>query len=51
MNELLYELYDKLYTPLAMTKQRTEIYNCHHKLIDALDKPERKLLLSSLRIF
>ena len=46
MNELLYELYDKLYTPLAMTKQRTEIYNCHHKLIDALDKPERKLLLT-----
>ena len=46
MNELLYELYNKLYTPPAMTKQRTEIYHCHHKLIDALDRPERKLLLT-----
>ena len=46
MNELLYELYDKLYTPLAMSKQRTEIYHCHHKLIEVLDKPERKLLLT-----
>ena len=46
MNELLYELYNKLYTPLAMSKQRAEIYHCHHKLIDILDKPERKLLLT-----
>ena len=46
MNELLYELYDKLYTPLAMTKQRMEIYNCHHKLIEVQDKPECKLLLT-----
>ena len=46
MNELLYELYNKLYTPLAMSKQRAEIYHCHHKLIEVLDKPERKLLLT-----
>ena len=46
MNELLYELYEKLYTPLAMSKQRAEIYHCHHKLIEVLDKPERKLLLT-----
>lgn len=46
MNELLYELYDKLYTPLAVSKQRAEIYHCHHKLIEVLDKPERKLLLT-----
>ena len=46
MNELLYELYEKLYTPLAMAKQREEIYHCHHKLIEVLDKPERKLLLT-----
>ena len=48
MNELFYELYDKLYTPLAMTKQESEIYECHHKLIEVLDKPERKLLLTIL---
>ena len=46
MNELLYELYEKLYTPLAMAKQREEIYHCHHKLIEVLDQPERKLLLT-----
>ena len=45
MNELLYELYEKFYTPLTMTKQKVEIYECHHKLIDMLDKPERKLVL------
>ena len=46
MNELLYELYEKLYTPLAMSKQRAEIYECHYKLVEVLDKPERKLLLT-----
>ena len=46
MNELLYELYEKLYTPLAMTRQKAEIYECHHKLVEVLDKPERKLLLT-----
>ena len=46
MHEFLYELYDKLYTPLAMTKQKAEIYECHHKLVEVLDKPERKLLLT-----
>ena len=46
MNELLYELYEKLYTPLAMTRQKAEIYECHNKLIEVLDKPERKLVLT-----
>ena len=46
MNELLYELYEKFYTPLTMTKQKVEIYECHHNLVDMLDKPERKLLLT-----
>ena len=46
MNEMLYELYEKLYTPLTLSRQRAEIYNCHHKLIDILDKPERKLVLT-----
>ena len=50
MHEFLYELYDTLYTPLAMTKQKAEIYECHHKLVEVLDKPERKLLLTIMDI-
>ena len=50
MHEFLYELYDTLYTPLAMTKQKAEIYECHHKLVEVLDKPERKLLLTIIDI-
>ena len=46
MSEFLYDLYNQLYTPLTLAKQKTEIYECHHKLIDALDQPERKLLLT-----
>ena len=36
MTELLIELYNKFYTPLSMTAQKVEIYDCHHKLIDLL---------------
>ena len=50
MNELLYDLYEKLYTPLAMSSQKAEIYECHHKLIEVLDKPERKLMLTIMDI-
>ena len=46
MNELLYDLYEKLYTPLAMSSQKAKIYECHRQLIEVLDKPERKLLLT-----
>ena len=46
MTNLLLELYNKFYTPLSMTAQRVEIYDCHHKLIDLLEKPERKLILT-----
>ena len=46
MSEFLYDLYNQLYTPLTLAKQKTEIYECHHKLIDALDQPERKLVLT-----
>lgn len=46
MTELLIELYNKFYTPLSMTAQKVEIYDCHHKLIDLLEKPERKLILT-----
>ena len=50
MTEFLYELYDKQYTPLAMTKQKAEIYECHRQLIEVLDKPERRLLLTIMDI-
>jgi len=46
MTEFLYELYHQLYTPLTLAKQKAVIYECHHKLIDGLDKPERKSLLT-----
>ena len=50
MHEFLYELYDTLYTPLAMTKQKAEIYECHRQLIEVLDKPDRRLLLTIMDI-
>ena len=50
MTEFLYELYNKLYTPLEMSEQKAEIYNCHHKLVDILDTPERKLVLTIMDI-
>lgn len=46
MSEFLYELYNKLYTPLEMSEQKAEIYECHRQLIEVLDKPERRLLLT-----
>lgn len=45
MNELLKALYDNFYEPLSETELRKEIEDCHQKLIDALDKPERRLVL------
>lgn len=45
MNKLLKALYDNFYEPLPETELKQEIENCHQKLIDALDKPERRLVL------
>ena len=45
MNELLKALYDHFYEPLPETELKKEIEDCHQKLIDALDKPERRLVL------
>ena len=45
MNELLKALYDNFYEPLPETELKKEIEDCHRKLIDALDKPERRLVL------
>ena len=45
MNELLKALYDNFYEPLPETELMKEIEECHQKLIEALDKPERRLVL------
>ena len=45
MNKLLENLYDSFYTPPEFPAQKQEIEECHQTLIDALDKPERRLVL------
>ena len=45
MNELLKALYDNFYVPLPETELKNEIEDCHRQLIEALDKPERRLVL------
>ena len=42
MNELLKALYDSFYEPLPSAKLKAEIEACHRKLIERLDKPERR---------
>lgn len=38
-------LYDVFYSPLPETEQKQEIESCHQQLIEALDKPNRRLVL------
>ena len=45
MNELLKALYDNFYEPLPETELKKEIEGCHRQLIEALNKPERRLVL------
>ena len=45
MNETLRLLYDRFYIPLLMVESEQEVEICHRKLIERLDKPERKLVL------
>ena len=45
MNELLKALYDNFYEKLPAAQLKAEIERCHQKLIDTLEKPERKLVL------
>ena len=45
MKELLKTLYDTFYKPLPETKLRQEVEDCHQKLIEALGKPNRHLVL------
>ena len=44
-NELLKGLYDCFYTPPEFSEQENEVEECHKALIEALEKPERKLVL------
>ena len=45
MNKLLKDLYDCFYTPPELTATKREIEECHRALIEALGKPERRLVL------
>lgn len=44
-NELLKGLYDCFYTPPELSEQEEEVTAYHKALIEALAKPERKLVL------
>lgn len=44
-NELLKGLYDCFYAPPEFSEQEEEVTACHKALIEALAKPERKLVL------
>ena len=45
MNKLLKDLYDCFYTPPELAATKREIEECHRALIEALSKPERRLVL------
>ena len=44
-NKLLKELYDYFYVRPELDEQENEVEECHKALIEALAKPERKLVL------
>lgn len=45
MNDTLKLLYERFYTPLPLEEYEQEVETCHHRLIERLEKPERKLVL------
>ena len=45
MNETLKTLYNSFYTPLPMSDLETEAKTAHRKLIERLDKQDRRLVL------
>ena len=45
MNKLLKDLYDCFYTPPELAATKQEIEECPRALIEALGKPERRLML------
>ena len=50
MNKLLKDLYDCFYIPPEFLAQKQEIEECHQALIEALDKPERRLVLQIIDV-
>lgn len=44
-NKLLKDLYDRFYIPLEFSIQKREIEESRRALAEALDKPERRLVL------
>lgn len=44
-HKLIKELYNCFYTPPELSVPRQEIEECHKALIEALEKPERRLVL------
>ena len=45
MDAILNKLYDQLYTHPPQAETEQEIDDCHRKLIERLEKPERRLVL------
>ena len=45
VNKLLIELYEYIYVRQELDEQENEVEECHKALIEALAKPERKLVL------
>ena len=45
MNKLLKDLYDCFYTPPELAATKREFEECHRALIEALGKPELRLVL------
>ena len=45
MNKMLKDLYDCFYIPPELPVQKREVEECHQALIEALEKPERRLVL------
>lgn len=50
MNKLLKDLYDCFYTPPELAATKREIEECHRALIEALGKPERRLVLKIIDV-
>lgn len=45
MNKLLKDLYDCFYIPPELPVQKREVEECHQALIEAPEKPKRRLVL------
>ena len=50
MNKMLKVLYDSFYTPPAMPNLEAEVKTAHRKLIERLDKQDRRLVLQIIDV-